>query len=113
MQKARLRRTEGGGLWVGSDLQTSQPHIFAAGDVTGRARMLTPVCLMEGTAVGMRCAPAEATSKPAPTPPVNYSSVPSAVRRCRPWLAAMRSRIAPATCCPWLDKTLPLRCTTR
>lgn len=69
----QLERTDNGALCVDDRFQTSQPGIYALGDVTDRLQ-LTPVALAEGMWLA-----AELFGSDKPASPLSYSDVPTAV----------------------------------
>jgi len=72
LEQLPLARDERGYLQVGEDFQTSQPGVYALGDVIGRVA-LTPVALAEGMAVARRL------FRPDEFQPVDYQRIPTAV----------------------------------
>jgi len=71
LEKAGVATRPNGAIVVDSAWQTSQPHIYAIGDVTDRL-LLTPVATAEGHAL------ADALFGPGPRP-YNFAAVPTAV----------------------------------
>lgn len=72
LEQLPLARDKRGYLQVGEDFQTSQPGVYALGDVIGRVA-LTPVALAEGMAVARRL------FRPDEFQPVDYQRIPTAV----------------------------------
>jgi glutathione reductase (NADPH) len=72
LENTDVQLTDKGFIKVDEQYQTSEPSIFALGDVIGRVQ-LTPVALAEGMAVARRL------FKPEQYRPVDYKMIPTAV----------------------------------
>lgn len=79
LTKAGVEQGEKGELLVDEDYRTSQPHIFAIGDLIGK-RALTPVAIAEARTLIASDFGARRTAK------LNYDAIPTAIF-CRPELA--------------------------
>lgn len=76
LENVNVARDDKGFIKVGTDYQSSEPSIFAIGDVIGDAAgraALTPVALAEGMAVARRL------FRPAEFRPLDYALIPTAV----------------------------------
>ncbi len=71
LQEAGVTLKESGAIQVNDDYQSSEPHIFALGDVIDREQ-LTPVAIAEG--MSFACSQFQGTHRP-----VNYHLIPTAI----------------------------------
>lgn len=76
LKEAGVALDPGGAIEVDAEHRTSTPHIFAVGDVIGRAQ-LTPVAIRAGRSV------ADREFGPSPTP-MSYDDIPTAIFSCPP-----------------------------